>query len=59
MKKFRLILKHKCVMAISEATAVSEWMLSGMKRLKTITGIANCMHANAQLPRPSDIQHID
>ena len=46
-------------MALSEATAVSEWMLSRMKRLKTITGIANRMHANAQLPRPRDIQHID
>ena len=44
-------------MAILEATAVSEWMLSCMKRLKTITGIANRMHTNAQLPRPRDIQH--
>ena len=46
-------------MAISEATAVNEWMLSRMKRLKTITGIANRMHTNAQLPHPGDIQHID
>ena len=41
-------------MAISEAIADSEWMLSCMKRLKTISDIANRMHDNTQLPRPRD-----
>ena len=46
-------------MAISEATAESERMLSRMKLLKTISDIANRMHANAQPLRPRDIQQID
>ena len=46
-------------MAISKATKESELMSSRMKRMKTISDIANRMHANAQLPRPRDIQHID
>ena len=54
MWKIHLILKHICVMAISEATAKSERMLSCMKRLKTISDIANRMHDNTQLPRPRD-----
>ena len=41
-------------MALSEATAKSESMLSRMKRLKTISDIANRMHANTQLRRPRD-----
>ena len=41
-------------MAISATTTESEWMLSRMKRLKTISDIANRMHANTQLPRPRD-----
>ena len=41
-------------MAISAATTESEWMLSRMKRLKTISDIANRRHANTHLPRPRD-----
>ena len=41
-------------MAISEGTAKSERMLSRMKRLKTISDIANRMHTNTQFPRPRD-----
>ena len=53
MWKIHLILKHICVMmTISEATAKSERMLSCMKRLKTISDIANRINANTQIPRP-------